>query len=76
MTKWRPASASAVREAGARIVASMSPVVGFDRQRSLASRLWPALTTVVLPIRLMRADGLDAALGDALNGARKAKQSR
>jgi LacI family transcriptional regulator len=54
----------AVREAGRDIGKHVS-VVGFD-DSPLASRMWPGLTTVVLPIRLMGRMASTRLLGDSL----------
>jgi LacI family transcriptional regulator len=56
----------AVRESGFEIGRDVS-VVGFD-DSPLASRLWPALTTVLLPIRQMGRMASTRLLGDALVG--------
>ena len=56
----------AVREAGREISKHIS-VVGFD-DSPLASRLWPALTSVLLPIRLMGRMASTRLLGDSLIG--------
>lgn len=56
----------AVREAGLEIGRDVS-IVGFD-DSPLASRLWPALTTVLLPIRQMGRMASTRLLGDALVG--------
>jgi LacI family transcriptional regulator len=56
----------AVREAGREIAKHVS-VVGFD-DSPLASRLWPALTSVLLPIRLMGRMASTRLLGDSLIG--------
>ena len=54
----------AVREAGREIGKHVS-VIGFD-DSPIASRLWPALTSVLLPIRLMGRMASTRLLGDSL----------
>lgn len=63
----------AVREAGREIGKHVS-VIGFD-DSPLASRLWPALTTVVLPIRLMGRMASTRLLGASLIGEPPAEET-
>lgn len=59
--RWRPASTKAAYTQGLRIPEDLS-VVGYD-DSPLATRMWPALTTVRVPIRDMGRKAAEKLIG-------------